>query len=57
MHIATANNQVDTVEFLISNNVEVNPLDRWGFTPLDDAKESSIIKILEKNGAVRTKNI
>jgi glutaminase len=38
LHLACSENQFDVVEFLLKNGVKnVNPLDRWGNTPLDDA--------------------
>ena len=37
MHIAARYNQYDTVDFLVQLKVKVNPLDRWGSTPLNYA--------------------
>ncbi len=38
LHIACANNQINVVKFLIETNTKINPIDRWGATPLNDAK-------------------
>ena len=37
--------------------VNLSPKDRWGATPLDDAKTEEIRKILESNGAQKGKKI
>ena len=29
----------------------MNPVDRWGATPLDDAKDDEIISLLKEKGA------
>jgi len=37
LHLAASEGQLAAVEFLIAQNVDVNPTDRWGATPLQDA--------------------
>jgi len=38
LHLAAAENQIEVVEYLLNQNVPLQPKDRWGGTPLDDAK-------------------
>jgi len=41
LHLACAQGKVDIVDFLLSKNgLNLAPVDRWGHTPLDDAKEN-----------------
>lgn len=38
LHLACSENHINIVEFLLNNGVKnLNPTDRWGNTPLDDA--------------------
>lgn len=37
LHLAAAEGQTETVEYLLNQKVERAPKDRWGYTPLDDA--------------------
>ena len=37
LHLAASEGHRDVVEYLINQEVEINPADRWGNTPLDDA--------------------
>eukprot|EP01127_Copromyxa_protea_P023799 TRINITY_DN9091_c0_g1_i1.p1 TRINITY_DN9091_c0_g1~~TRINITY_DN9091_c0_g1_i1.p1 ORF type:complete len:530 (-),score=97.23 TRINITY_DN9091_c0_g1_i1:7-1527(-) len=37
LHLACANGRLDTVKFLVESGSNVNIMDRWGRTPLDDA--------------------
>ena len=62
LHLAAAENQIDVVNFFIaekrraSETVDLNPPDRWGGTPLDDAYlhgNEAIIELLESAGCVR----
>jgi glutaminase len=62
LHLAVAENQIDVVKFFIdekrraSNLIDLNPRDRWGGTPLDDAYlhgNEAIIELLESEGGVR----
>ena len=38
LHLAAAEGHEHIVEYFVKNGVEVNPRDRWGGTPLDDAQ-------------------
>ncbi|HMO37801.1 MAG TPA: glutaminase A [Saprospiraceae bacterium] len=40
LHLAAAENQVEIVRYLLSRNIPDSPIDRWGGTPLDDAKKA-----------------
>ncbi|MCC3766161.1 glutaminase A [Streptomyces sp. UNOC14_S4] len=40
LHLAAAEGHRSTVEFLLSRGVAPHPVDRWGGTPLDDARRS-----------------
>ena len=49
LHLAAAEGQVDAVEYLLIRQVNTEPLDRWGNTPLDDAirhERDAVIAIL-----------
>ena len=41
LHLAAAENQIETVKFLLSRNVQMEPVDRWGGKPIDDAKRKN----------------
>lgn len=62
LHLAAAENQADVVKFFVdqnaegTQNVDLNPRDRWGGTPLDDAylhHHQAVIAILEQAGGKR----
>ena len=62
LHLAAAENQVNVVKFFIEqkeqgeSEVDLNPRDRWGGAPLDDAYlhgNSAIIEMLEQAGGRR----
>lgn len=62
LHLAAAENQVEIVRFYIERSqmrecpVDLNPRDRWGGTPLDDAYRhgnEAVIAMLEDAGAGR----
>jgi glutaminase len=38
LHIAASEGRMNALQYLLSVGVHVNPLDRWGKTPLDDAE-------------------
>lgn len=38
LHVAVANRHLDVVRFLVEvGKVNINPIDRWGATPLSDS--------------------
>lgn len=52
LHLAASTGQLKVVKFLIEKaNVDNSPKDRWGATPLNDAKVHEIIDYLENRGA------
>lgn len=53
MHLASASGHVGAVRYLISTGVRINPKDRWGATPLNDAKTDAMRKLLLSHGAVK----
>ena len=61
LHLAAAENQVEVVRFFVEEkqrgaNVDLNPRDRWGGTPLEDAVRygnTAVVEILESAGGVR----
>jgi len=58
-HLAATNEQIEVLRYLIDNKINLNPEDRWGSTPLDDAYvrgNKLIIEILEGNGAKKGEN-
>src|SRR3989344_3604085 len=53
IHLAASEGHEDTVKFFINKKVDVNSRDRWGGTPLTDAKRSNhkkVVELLEKHG-------
>lgn len=53
LHLAASEGQLEIVKFLIAKRVDVNPKDRWGGTPLADAKRHNhkkVIDFLESHG-------
>ena len=57
LHLAASENQIEVVKYLLSRNVPISPVDRWGGTPLDDAKRSNhneLIEFLEKQSKKQT---
>ncbi len=47
LHLAAAENQLDVVRYLLSRGIAHSPIDRWGGTPLDDAKKAKYQDIIE----------
>jgi len=39
LHLAACENQIEVIKHLLKKNVNLSPKDRWGNTPLDDAKK------------------
>ena len=53
IHVAASEGHIKAVEFFIEKNVDINPKDRWGGTPLADAKREghkAILELLKKHG-------
>ena len=48
LHLAASHGHIDVVKFLLSIGAKVNPKDRWGATPLNDARNQEVVKILEE---------
>ena len=54
MHLAAADGHLDLLKFLIETvGVYLNPKDRWGSTPLNDAKLPEVKEYLESVGALK----
>lgn len=54
LHLASAEGREDVVQFFIDQQVELSPLDRWGGTPLADARRHGqlrVVQLLESQGA------
>ena len=54
VHLAAAEGQLEVVKFLLDKKININPKDRWGGTPLKDAKKGKhkeVIEFLVANGA------
>ena len=52
LHLAAAENKPEVVEYLLKNGVNKDPVDRWGATPLKDAKRAKhteVIALLSAN--------
>ena len=53
LHLAAAEGHLKVVEYFIAQGVELNPRDRWGNTPLDDAfrhGKKKVAKLLKNKG-------
>ena len=54
LHLAASEGHRDVVNYLIESHISINPTDRWGNTPLDDANRGMFVEVIElliKNGA------
>ena len=59
LHLAAAEGRAAVVKYFIEQEANLNPLDRWGGAPLDDAYQNfrqDVIQLLEDNGAVRSRD-
>lgn len=55
LHLAAAENQTEVVRFFIDQGVDLKPRDRWGATPLDDARREGhegVANLLEERGSL-----
>ena len=51
MHLAAASGHANVVEFLIKQGIDPDTKDRWGNTPLNDARSNGhmeVLRMLEK---------
>lgn len=39
LHVAVSSGHIDVIKYLLSIGVDINCKDRWGSTPLNDAKK------------------
>ena len=53
MHLGAGAGNIEIVRFLFGEGANVNPRDRWGATPLNDAKDRAVIEYFLSNGAVK----
>lgn len=47
LHLAAAENQLEVVDFLLTQGAKKTPQDRWGKTPLSDAKRGNYKEIIQ----------
>jgi len=56
LHLAASEGKLASIRYLLELGVNVNPIDRWGNTPLDDAERhnhEAIISVLSEHGGKR----
>src|SRR3989344_5016439 len=46
LHLAASEGHLEAVKFLVAKGVNINPKDRFGGTPLTDAKRGNFSKII-----------
>lgn len=46
LHLAAAENQVEVVKYLLKNGVKRDPEDRWGATPIEDARRGNYQELI-----------
>lgn len=54
IHLAASEGQLEVVKYFMNKNVNLSPKDRWGGTPLKDAKKgkhTKVVELLEKDCA------
>lgn len=54
LHLAASEEQLEALRYLLQLGIDVNPIDRWKNTPLDEAirgDHSSVVSILKEYGA------
>lgn len=49
LHLASSNGHLNIIKYLIEHSLlkNINPKDRWGNTPLDDAKRENFVDIID----------
>jgi glutaminase len=43
IHLASAAGNLEIVKYLVKSGVNISPRDRWGATPLNDAKDPAVV--------------
>lgn len=54
LHVAASEGSFAVADWLVKSGVSINPVDRWGSTPLESAvygNHTDLVKMLAKNGA------
>lgn len=51
--MAVLGGHLHVVKQLIDLKIKINPVDRWGCTPLDDATDKDIEELLIKHGGIK----
>lgn len=51
LHLAANGGHLEVVKFLVQNGAHINPYDRWGSTPLNDASNPAVQEYLISHGA------
>ncbi|MDF1661915.1 MAG: glutaminase A [Planctomycetota bacterium] len=60
LHLAASEGHLDLLAYFIKRGLDLNPIDRWGHSPLDEAcrnKHSGAEALLAKHGARRIKDL
>jgi glutaminase len=57
LHLAAFGNHLEVVKFLIGHGAKMNPHDRWGCTPLDDAADEAVINFMKHSGCHKGKDL
>ena len=47
IHLAASERHSDLVEYLAKTVKNINPIDRWGFTPIDDANRRKFFGVYQ----------
>ena len=53
MHLASASGHIEIVKFLYKIGMDINPKDRWGATPLNDAHSKEMYDFLVSNEGIK----
>jgi glutaminase len=54
LHLAASEGRAEVVDFFVRRGIDLGPVDRWGNTPLDDARRGGhdeVIALLTRQAA------